>query len=237
MVNYLAIDASTEACSAALMFNGQLYQQFELCPQSHSLVLLPMVDKLLTQAGCQLTDLDGLVFGQGPGSFTGVRIGIGVAQGLAFAADLPVVGVSTLQAMAQVAYQQHQQTEVIAAIDARMSEVYLGYFRLDANGIMAPIVEEAVLPPEQVRHYLTERDLLADDTKPYGVGTGWDAYQEKLAGLTVNQTSPEVLYPHAEAMLTIAEADFDNGNAVSAELAQPVYVRDTVSWKKLPGRE
>ncbi len=236
MANYLAIDASTEACSAALVFNGQLSQTFELCPQSHSLMLLPMVDKLLAQADCQLPQLDGLVFGQGPGSFTGVRIGIGVAQGLAFAAELPVVGISTLQTMAQVAYQLHQQTEVLTLIDARMSEVYLGYFRLNEQGVMAPLVDEAVLAPEQVTSYLAERGISLAD-KPYGVGTGWDAYQAQLSDLKVNSGTPEILFPSAEAMLTLAKPEFAQGNGVSAEQAQPVYVRDTVSWKKLPGRE
>ncbi len=232
MPKYLAIDASTEACSVALMVDEQVFQEFELCPQSHSLMLLPMVDRLLKKAACQLSELDGLVFGRGPGSFTGVRIGVGVAQGLAFAADLPVVGVSTLQAMAQTAYEKYQQTEVITAIDARMSEVYCGLYRLDSDGIMSPVVDEAVLPPSDVASYLREYTSQA-----YGVGTGWDAYHDILASLKTNQGSPEVLYPDASVMLTIAHKAFSLGQAVSAEQAQPVYVRDTVSWKKLPGRE
>ena len=229
MANYLVIDASTEACSVALNFQENVYHEFELCPQSHSLMLLPMVDRLLAKAGCQLAELDGLIFGQGPGSFTGVRIGIGVAQGLAFAAELPVVGVSTLQAMAQLAYEHYQQTQVIALIDARMSEVYCGQFTLNEQGIMVPVVEEAVLPPEKVAAHLTI-------ASGYGVGAGWDAYGDILTPLKTNQGSPEVLYPHAKAMLTIGNSLFAQGKSVSAEQAQPVYVRDTVSWKKLPGR-
>ena len=108
-MNFLAIDASTEACSVALTYNNQTISEFELAPQSHSLLLLPMIDRLLKKADIKLAQLDGLIFGQGPGSFTGVRIGVGVAQGLAFAADLKVVGVSTLQVMAQKAYNLHQQ--------------------------------------------------------------------------------------------------------------------------------
>ena len=230
-MNYLAIDASTEACSVALVYNQQTYHHFEHCPQSHSLLLLPMVDKVLQQAGCKLTDLDGLIFGRGPGSFTGVRIGIGVAQGLGFASDLPVVGVSTLQAMAQTAYQQHQQASVIAAIDARMSEIYTCAYQVDEHGIMQPLIDEAVMPPEQAQaHY---QDAVA---KAYAVGTGWSSYSEALSGLSV-QEQVDVLYPDAQAMLLIGAKEFELGNAVSAEQAQPVYVRDTVSWKKLPGRE
>ena len=93
-MNYLAIDASTEACSVALQFNDEVFSRYELCPQSHSLRLLPMIDEVLNEAGCKLSQLEGLIFGQGPGSFTGVRIGIGVAQGLAFSANLKLVGVS-----------------------------------------------------------------------------------------------------------------------------------------------
>ena len=123
-MNYLAIDASTEACSVALQVTNvtgesTVFSRYDLCPQSHSLHLLPMVDEVLTEAGIKLAQLDGLIFGQGPGSFTGVRIGIGVAQGLAFSANFPVVGISTLQAMAQWAHLENKipadKSQVIAA--------------------------------------------------------------------------------------------------------------------------
>jgi len=231
-VNYLAIDASTEACSVALQFSGKTISRYDLCPQSHSLQLLPMVDQVLSEAGCKLKDLDGLIFGRGPGSFTGVRIGIGVAQGLAFSADLPVVGVSSLQAMAQIAYIEQKQTKVIAAIDARMSEVYTGYYELNDSNIMTEKMAEAVLSP-----LLLSAHYSAVVTQAYGVGTGWDAYDEALTSLKTNKGSPQILFPSAQAMLIIGQEEFKQGLSVSAEDAQPVYVRDTVSWKKLPGRE
>jgi len=235
-VNYLALDASTEACSVALQVNGKVFSRYELCPQSHSLRLLPMIDDVLNEAGIKLAALDGLIFGQGPGSFTGVRIGVGVAQGLAFSANLPVVGVSSLQAMAQLAYIKHGQKQVVAAIDARMSEVYNGYFVLDEHNVMQAQQGEAVTPPDQLAQLLS--DVV---TAPfYAVGTGWDAYPEKLAGqlstLRMNEASPDILFPSAEAMLAIGKVQLENGQGVSAEHAQPVYVRDTVSWKKLPGK-
>ncbi|WP_286269341.1 tRNA (adenosine(37)-N6)-threonylcarbamoyltransferase complex dimerization subunit type 1 TsaB [Thalassotalea hakodatensis] len=232
MLNLIAIDTSTEGCSVALSWQGQLIEQFELCPQSHSTILLPMIDAALKQADCSLQQLDGLVFGQGPGSFTGVRIGVGVAQGLAFSAELPVVGVSTLQAMAQQALEQHKKTEVIAAIDARMSEIYLSAYRADEQGIMQPIVDETVIAPNKAADYLKQAF-----NAPYGVGTGWQTYQDSLAPLAGNAENIEILFPNAAAMLTLASVQFQAGNAVAAEQAQPVYVRDTVSWKKLPGRE
>jgi len=239
-VNYLALDASTEACSVALQVNGKTFSRYELCPQSHSLHLLPMIDAVLNEAGIKLAELDGLIFGQGPGSFTGVRIGVGVAQGLAFSANLPVVGVSSLQAMAQLAYIKHGEKQVIAAIDARMAEVYNGYFVLDEHNVMQVQQAEAVTPPEQLKEHLS-----SVVTAPcYAVGTGWDAYSEKLSeksgerlsALKTNDGSPDILFPNAEAMLAIGKVKLEQGQGVSAEHAQPVYVRDTVSWKKLPGK-
>lgn len=234
---YLAIDASTEACSVALKINDQVYSRYDLCPQSHSLQLLPMVDDVLNEANIKLSQCDGLIFGRGPGSFTGVRIGVGVAQGLAFAANLPVIGVSSLQAMAQLAYSKHQQTKVLSVIDARMSEVYNGYFTLDEQNIMQEQVladnhAESVTAPALVN----ERLVGIVTSKVYGVGTGWDAYSEQLSILKSNDGTPEVLFPSAEAMLVIGESALIRGEGVAAENAQPVYVRDTVSWKKLPGR-
>ena len=228
-MNFLAIDASTEACSVAIKYNDKQFSEYELCPQSHSLRLLPMIDSILKQANVKLTELDGIIFGQGPGSFTGVRIGIGVTQGLAFSAELRARGISTLQAMAQQAYLDKGASKVIAAIDARMSEVYTCYFEVDELGIMRPKTEETVLKPEFVAQYYKDLVLPA-----YGVGTGWDAYSE-LAALKSNVDSPEILFPTALAMLAIGQVGFTE-HSVDAEHAQPKYVRDTVSWKKLPGR-
>ena len=126
----LAIDTSTEGCSVALLNGSELLHLDEVCPQQHSKRVLPMVQQLLNESGLILQQLDGIVFGRGPGSFTGVRIGVGVTQGLAFGADLPVYGVSTLAAMAQAAYRLHGAKQVISAIDARMAEIYLGFFAL-----------------------------------------------------------------------------------------------------------
>ena len=231
-MNYLAIDASTEACSVALQVNNKVYSRYELCPQSHSLRLLPMIDSVLAEANVTLSALNGLIFGQGPGSFTGVRIGVGVAQGLAFAANLPVVGVSSLQAMAQQAYIEFGEEQVLAAIDARMAEVYNGFFQLDENNIMQAQQVEAVTPPAKLG------DLMSAviDKPSYVVGSGWDAYPEALAELKRNDASPDILFPSATAMLVVGAHKFSLGQGVSAEHAQPVYVRDTVSWKKLPGK-
>jgi len=228
-VNLLAIDASTEACSVALQLDNQVISEFELCPQSHSIVLLPMIDRLLKKSNCQLSDFDALVYGQGPGSFTGVRIGIGVAQGLAFSASLPTIGVSTMQAMAQQAYSLYKQQAVSVAIDARMSEIYCANWQLSEEGIMELIGAEQVIAPQKFAQQLS--------APVYGAGTGWQAYREALENRCVNIDDVDIQYPNAQYMLPAAIKAFNAGHTLPAEQAQPVYVRDTVSWKKLPGRE
>ena len=233
-MNYLAIDASTEACSVALYAEGKTISRFELCPQSHSLMLLPMVDEVLKEADISLSQLDGLIYGRGPGSFTGVRIGVGVAQGLAFAAELPVFGVSTLQAMAQQAFRKHNEQVVIAAIDARMAEVYTAKYQLDSEQLMQEVTSEAVLSPSKASE-MYQSDAHSSSSV-YVVGTGWDAYSDELKVDRKNGESPEILFPDALDMLTIGIRGFAEQGGESAEHAQPVYVRDTVSWKKLPGR-
>ena len=227
----LALDTSTEACSVALWLDGQLSQLDEVCPQQHSKRILPMIDQLLATAGIRLQQLDGLVFGRGPGSFTGVRIGVGVAQGLAFAADLPVYGVSTLQAMAQTAWRHARQQRVVAAIDARMAEVYLAQYQYDAgSGLMLAQTAEVACKPEQLPPLvLTDVQLL--------VGTGAQSYPALLQNWAHGAPcSADILLPSASDMLQIAQPAFIRGDFVAPEQAEPVYVRDEVTWQKLPGR-
>lgn len=131
----LAIDTATEACSVALWNNGEKHALFEICPREHTQRILPMVQQVLAESGVTLNQLDALAFGRGPGSFTGVRIGIGIAQGLAMGAELPMIGVSTLATMAQGAFRVTGATQVLAAIDARMGEVYWGQYQRQDNGV------------------------------------------------------------------------------------------------------
>ncbi|MBU2180216.1 MAG: tRNA (adenosine(37)-N6)-threonylcarbamoyltransferase complex dimerization subunit type 1 TsaB [Gammaproteobacteria bacterium] len=225
----LAIDTSTEACSVALQVGSERLHLDEVCPQQHSKRVLPMVQQLLTQAGLSLQQLDGIVFGRGPGSFTGVRIGVGVTQGLAFGADLPVYGVSTLAAMAQAAYRLHGAAQVIAAIDARMAEIYLGYFALDSQLLMQPVTAELAIKPTA----LIDCPLIGDC---FAVGTGWQTYRDMMLQWQAATICEQILYPSAQDMLTLAAPALSSGQFIAAELAEPVYVRDEVTWKKLPGR-
>lgn len=227
-IKLLALDTSTEACSVALQFGSELLALDEVCPQQHSKRVLPMVQQLLNQAGLSLNQLDGIVFGRGPGSFTGVRIGVGVTQGLAFGADLPVYGVSTLAAMAQAAQRLHGATQVIAAIDARMAEVYIGSFTLQQS-LMQAIDEELAVKPAMLSALNLSGEI-------YGVGTGWQTYADELLVKQQAIIAADILYPSAQDMLTLALPALAKGQFVAAELAEPVYVRDEVSWQKLPGR-
>lgn len=227
----LALDAATEACSVALQVDQTVISRFEVCPQQHSKKLLPFVDEVLKEAGIALHQLDGIVYGQGPGSFTGVRIGVSIAQGLAFGADLPVVGVSSLATMAQQAIAQHQATSVLAAIDARMSEVYFCQF-VNENGLAKATMQEIVSKPEVLTEMVT---LDTDNKETMSVGTGFVTYADALSQqFTYQSTSIEL--PAAEFMLPLGRFAFEQGLAHEAENAQPNYVRDEVTWQKLPGR-
>lgn len=228
----LAIDTATEACSAALWNDGNTCAHFELCPREHTQRILPIVQDILTQGGVSLTDLDALAFGRGPGSFTGVRIGIGIAQGLALGAELPMIGVSTLATMAQGAWRKQGASRVLAAIDARMGEVYWAEYQRDAQGVWHGENTEAVLKPEAVQQRLAELE-----GEWATVGTGWAAWPDMTQGENVTLSDGDVLLPEAEDMLPIACQLLEQGKTVAVDKAEPVYLRNEVAWKKLPGRE
>ncbi|CFR13478.1 tRNA (adenosine(37)-N6)-threonylcarbamoyltransferase complex dimerization subunit type 1 TsaB [Yersinia kristensenii] len=227
----LAIDTATEACSVALWNNGEVQALFELCPREHTQRILPMVQQVLAESGLSLQQLDALAFGRGPGSFTGVRIGIGIGQGLALGADLPMIGVSTLQTMAQGAFRLTGSSRVLAAIDARMGEVYWGEFERNDQGQWLGEASEAVMTPAQA---LEHAQSLSGTWAT--VGTGWQAYPDLISGSSVMLTDGEITLPHAEDMLPLALSSWANGQVVRVENAEPVYLRNEVTWKKLPGR-
>ncbi|MFS1704064.1 tRNA (adenosine(37)-N6)-threonylcarbamoyltransferase complex dimerization subunit type 1 TsaB [Alteromonas sp. AMM-1] len=226
-MNILAIDTATEACSVALQFNNRIYTRYEVCPQQHSQKILIMIEEVMNEAGATLNELQVLGFGRGPGSFTGVRIATGIIQGLALGSGLPVVGVSTLQAMAQQVIASQAVENVAVAIDARMGEVYFARFQ-NKQGLAVADGDEQVLSPVQAATLTT-----ASDTG--FAGTGWQAYPELAAA--AGNINVSVSYPYARHMLPLAEQAFLRNEFTSAESVSPVYLRDTVTWKKLPGRE
>ena len=227
----LAIDTATEACSVALWNHGETLAHFELCPREHTQRILPLVEQILAEAGLTLSQLDALAFGRGPGSFTGVRIGIGIAQGLALGADLPMIGVSTLQTMAQGAFRRTGATRVLTAIDARMGEVYWGEYSRTAQGGWQGEASEAVLTPEQVQ---ARAQSLSGQWAT--AGTGWTSYPDLVAGTLLTLNDGDMLLPHAEDMLPPALDAWSAKRTVAVDQAEPVYLRNEVTWKKLPGR-
>lgn len=215
----LAIDTATEACSAAVLSGETLAMRYEEPRRGHAERILPMVDAVLAEAGVQLRDLDAIAVGRGPGAFTGVRIAISVAQGLAFGAGKPVVPVSDLAALAQRAVAEHDARGVIiACIDARMDEVYWACFELDADSLVVPISEERLSAPAEVS---------VPDREWWGAGSGWDldALKDRLAP---DRTAPR-LFPRAKEIAQLARRDFLAGKAVPPEAALPVYLRDRVA--------
>ncbi|MFQ2286056.1 tRNA (adenosine(37)-N6)-threonylcarbamoyltransferase complex dimerization subunit type 1 TsaB [Aeromonas dhakensis] len=227
----LAVDTATEACSAALLVGEKVFSRWEEAPRDHTRKILPMVQAVLDEAGVTLDELDAIAFGRGPGSFTGVRIGIGVAQGLALGAGVPLIGISTLAAMAQGAHRLDGAERVLTAIDARMDEVYFGHYEL-IDGRIQLVGEEVVSGPAAL---VASRGMLPGSFTR--VGTGFETYGETLAALADELVASQVRFPAAEDMLPLARSAWLAGEAVAVELATPVYLRDKVTWKKLPGRE
>lgn len=222
----LAIDTATEACSVALLHNGQISALDELSPRTHTQRILPMVDELLAKVSISLKQVDALAFGRGPGSFTGVRVGVGIAQGLAMGADLPVVPISNLLAMAQAAYEKMGATSVVALIDARMNEVYFAQYERIGQCWQA-IVAEQVCSPERAISQIQSKD------NTVVVGTGWAAYPQFSEAQLLLLVS-DITLPSAKSMLILAESELAQKNTQSVLQIEPVYLRNEVTWKKLP---
>lgn len=215
----LALETATEACSAALYLDGAILERFEVAPRRHTQLILPMVEELLAEAGLALRALDALAFGRGPGAFTGVRIAAGVVQGLALGADLQVVPVSTLAALALEVFYGSDAEYALVALDARMGEVYWGVYQKK----WCPILPESVIVPEGV--------IVPDEVRGIGIGSGWEVYGEVLR-LRVGEDRlleiwPQHL-PRASAVARLAAEMFAKGEAVVPEQALPVYLRDRV---------
>ncbi|PID50201.1 MAG: tRNA (adenosine(37)-N6)-threonylcarbamoyltransferase complex dimerization subunit type 1 TsaB [Proteobacteria bacterium] len=218
----LAIDTSSDACSAAVLTDKAYEVVFELAPRAHTRLILPMVETVLAHAALRLSELDAIAFGRGPGAFTGVRIAVGVAQGLALAADKPVLPISSLAALAEQAYEELEATHVMVALDARMGEVYWGEYVLQ-DGRMCLQREESVDKPEAV-------PLPAFNQKIIGVGSGWAAYpvlQQRFEPCLLAVYADWL--PSAGFVVKLARFDWQNGLQVVADLAQPVYLRNKVA--------
>jgi tRNA threonylcarbamoyladenosine biosynthesis protein TsaB len=222
----LAIETSTPACSAALSIDGVVHERYALAPRQHAALMLPMIESLLLEAGISVSELDALAFGRGPGSFTGVRIAASVIQGIAYAADLPVVPVSTLAALALGGMQKTNVPRVMAALDARKAEVYWGCFTAAENGAVVLHEDERVCAPADIH--------CPDGGDWVGIGSGWEAHGESLMQKTAERIVRVVpdFEPRAGDVARLGVQDYRQGVMVEPEAAVPVYLRNNVAEVK-----
>lgn len=221
----LALDTTEDACSAALLIDGGVIERFEIAPRRHSELVLPMMDALLREADVGLGALDAIAFAAGPGSFTGVRIATSIAQGAAFGAGLPLVPVSSLQALAQGGVRRLDAGRVLAALDARMQEVYWAAYVVADDGLVRPVIDDCVVAPTAVP--------VPTGGSWAGVGSGWATYRAALGARCpmAGQVDAEARI-RAQDIARLAAAKYAAGAAVSADQATPVYLRDRVAWAK-----
>jgi len=222
----LAFETSTEACSVALWFDGDLRERFELAPRRHAELSLPWAEQLLAEAGVKRRELDAVALGRGPGAFTGVRLAIALAQGVALALDVPVIPVSTLAVLAlraQPLAAGAGPQRVLSAIDARMGEVYTAAYEL-RDGEPHALDREAVLAPDAAQ-------LPDGDDGWFGVGTGFaaadGALRQRLSARFAAIDADAL--PHAGDLARLAAAAYARGETVAPERIEPAYLRNNVA--------
>jgi tRNA threonylcarbamoyladenosine biosynthesis protein TsaB len=220
-MNLLSLDTSTEFLSLALQVDDKTFTHYQQAGTAASELILPQIQALLDAANIKLSDLDGIAFGAGPGAFTGVRIACGVAQGLGFGANIPVVGVNTLLALAEAS----GEDKVIACLDARMGEIYHAAFERK-NSEWLEISTTKVCKPEAA-------PVL--DGSWVGVGSGWAVYGEVLRNIYAENLDKVLdgITPTAEAILQLAKPIFEAGKGTPASEAAPIYVRNRVALTSL----
>lgn len=226
-MNLLALETSSPVGSIALLHGAALVERVIDTPREQTELIVPLVDELLAGAGLKLGDLDAIVFGRGPGSFTGLRIAAAVTQGLAFAAGVPTVAVSSLEALAQRAWRELGIEDALVCVDARMREVYVARYAVGAGratlrGEERLCAPAALLEPEAVR-----------GEGWVGLGSGFAAYADVLAPLTARaaRVVPDLL-PAARDLLAAAADELAAGRVLEPEAALPVYLRDESAWRK-----
>lgn len=221
----LALDASTEACSVALLHGQEINERFEIAPREHAQLLLPMARDLLAAANLPLAALDAIAVGRGPGAFTGIRIAMSMAQGLALGVGVPVAPVSTLAALAFRNFRLHAARQTLVVQDARMQEVYWAAYSTQADELPQAQSQPRVSAPGDIPGAPYTQDWAA-------AGNGWAAYPEQLAPLQARLGgAPLATSPHAEDMARMAVIMTGAGQLLPAAQAQPSYVRDDVARK------
>jgi tRNA threonylcarbamoyladenosine biosynthesis protein TsaB len=223
----LALDTATEACSVALLTDRGLISETQEIGRGHAQEILGMIDRILAEGGTSLADLSAIAADIGPGSFTGVRVGVAVAQGLAFGAGLPVVPVTSLETLAAAAMARGAE-RVLACLDARMGEAYWQCFAARGSDPMEALTPAAVGAPAAVRW---PREAAEPESPRFrGIGRGFSAYPalSTLAGLSLDPGEGRAL-PQARDLVRLAAARFAAGGGLDPALLEPLYVRDQVA--------
>ncbi|SBT81904.1 tRNA threonylcarbamoyladenosine biosynthesis protein TsaB [secondary endosymbiont of Trabutina mannipara] len=223
----LAIDTATEACSAAIMLdNDILLKKFTIAPKEHTQLILPMVDSLLSEAGITLSNLDALAFSCGPGNFTGVRISIGIAQGLALGADLPLIGISTLAILAEGAWRNTGANQVLTAINAHMQKVYWAPYQRQGPGIWIGEEHEVIVETRALD------TIIADFIGCWAIaGTGWQNNSAFVNYEHLQLINGKILLPNAQDILPLALHKYYHGNMKPIGLVKQNYLHNEVLWK------
>ncbi|MEO5963750.1 MAG: tRNA (adenosine(37)-N6)-threonylcarbamoyltransferase complex dimerization subunit type 1 TsaB [Thermomonas sp.] len=214
----LAIETATEACSIAVLVDGAVIERFEIAPRRHTELALPWAEALLAEAGIAKSQLDAIAVGRGPGAFTGVRLAIALAQGIALALDRPLLPVSTLAALAM----RSSGDRILAAIDARMGEIYVASFQRVGDGLVATS-DEVVIAPQ---------DFVAPDGSDWhGLGTGFGATESALVARLQGRlaTVDAMALPHAADVARLGALAFARGEAIAPERIEPAYLRNNVA--------
>jgi tRNA threonylcarbamoyladenosine biosynthesis protein TsaB len=254
VIKILAIETATPAFSVALRVGAETIEKFSVAPMKHAELILPSIEKLLAEAALTVNQLDAIAVSYGPGGFTSVRLGVSVAQGLAFAANLPVIPVSTLQTLAQSAYAETREKKVLAVLDARMHEVYWSAYALnDATNVMENVVPDSLIKPDTI---ILQEEFSLNEW--IGAGSGWQTYGDQLKTLCedfyVRKNSlfikelqknekniiepaahgdltmeiyPDI-HPHARDVAHIATHAYQRGKTITATELAPIYLRDAV---------
>ena len=222
-MNLLALETATDRCSVALSVGERVCARVDEQPRVHARRVLAMVEECLAEGGIGAHEVDAYAFGRGPGSFTGVRIGAGVVQGLAFGSGRPVVPVSTLAAHAVAARRLHGAGQTAVCVDARLGECYWGLYRATKDGLVDALAPDALARPEALE--------LPSAAGWFGAGTGWARWPELAAGMEAAAGFDAALLPEAIDLLALARRAFLAGEAVCPAEALPVYLREEVAWQ------
>jgi tRNA threonylcarbamoyladenosine biosynthesis protein TsaB len=236
MTTLLSIEAASNSCSIALQIGQQVIQRLEPAPRMHSRLLYPMLNSIMSEAGISPKQLDAIAFVNGPGSFTGLRIAAATAQGIGFACDTPLIGISTLQAMAQQAFNEHQAEHVISLMDARMDELYLGYYQVDPlTGIMINTISDRLCPINIAYPSLkTASSKTITNEQTHGCGDGFkltEKLSSSLKDACFSIDAEQIL--QAKSLLPLANALYNDEKTLLPEDVELVYLREQSHWKTI----